>query len=570
MTEYGSRGVISPGISDEPVYNAGLYCRLSNDDEREGQSVSIENQKLLLRNYVRQQGWKEVDVYIDDGYSGTSFDRPGVRRLIEDAKKKRINVIVVKDLSRFGRNYIEFGQYTDYLFPSIGCRFIALNNGIDTMSDNGNTDLMCFLNLFNEFYSRDTSKKVRAVKRACAEQGKFMGTYPAYGYRRDQADKHHLIIDEETAPVVRRMFAMRACGLGFRKIAGILNEAGIKPPGDLYYERKGKADPRRVNHRWADTTVKAILRNEVYTGSMVQGKSGTLSYKNRKLVSKPKKEWIRVEGTHEAVISREVWETAAAVDKKKVRKSPSAAGRCSMFTGLVYCADCGFKMRVHTERRRYSDGRSRIVHSFICGNYARSGKTACSIHMIYEDTLQELVLTDLREKVRLDQTEEGRPAAQDCPVAENRLAAQVMRLREQESRLSLSCGRRDLEHTCARLAEVEQWMQRLYEDRYNGLVTQEVFQMLMQSYEEERAEKTAALPILRQKAELQAEYGRDAAYWTERIRRYMKVEELDESLLFELIDRIEVGAVKKQGSDRECEITIHYRDTGFIEAGIQP
>lgn len=190
----------------EKTYNVGIYCRLSNDDERDGESVSIENQKLLLQSYVRQRGWNEIAVYCDDGYSGTNFDRPGVKRLIEDAKAKRINLILVKDLSRFGRNYIEFGQYTDYLFPSLGCRFIALNNGIDTMSDNGSTDVMCFLNLFNEFYSRDTSKKVKAVKRACAESGKFMGTYPAYGYKRDPEDKHHLVIDEETAPTVRRIF----------------------------------------------------------------------------------------------------------------------------------------------------------------------------------------------------------------------------------------------------------------------------------------------------------------------------------------------------------------------------
>ena len=194
----------------EKAYNVGIYCRLSNDDERDGESVSIENQTLLLQSYVRQRGWNEIAVYCDDGYSGTNFDRPGVKRLIEDAKAKKINLILVKDLSRFGRNYIEFGQYTDYLFPSLGCRFIALNNGIDTMSDNGSTDVMCFLNLFNEFYSRDTSKKVKAVKRACAESGKFMGTYPAYGYKRDPEDKHHLVIDEETAPTVRRIFAMRA------------------------------------------------------------------------------------------------------------------------------------------------------------------------------------------------------------------------------------------------------------------------------------------------------------------------------------------------------------------------
>lgn len=269
----------------EKTYNVGIYCRLSNDDERDEESVSIENQKLLLQSYVRQRGWNEIAVYCDDGYSGTNFDRPGVKRLIEDAKAKKINLILVKDLSRFGRNYIEFGQYTDYLFPSLGCRFIALNNGIDTESRNGSTDVMCFLNLFNEFYSRDTSKKVKAVKRACAESGKFMGTYPAYGYKRDPEDKHHLVIDEETAPTVRRIFSMRASGMGFRAIAVTLNEEGVLPPGALYYQRKGRSDPRNVNHKWAETTVKALIRSEVYIGNMVQGKTGTLSYKSRKLIT---------------------------------------------------------------------------------------------------------------------------------------------------------------------------------------------------------------------------------------------------------------------------------------------
>lgn len=325
----------------DKTYDVGIYCRLSNDDERDGESVSIENQKLLLQNYVRQRGWNEVDVYIDDGYSGTNFNRPGVQRLIEDAKAKRINLILVKDLSRFGRNYIEFGQYTDYLFPSIGCRFIALNNGIDTMSDNGSTDVMCFLNLFNEFYSRDTSKKVKAVKKACAENGKFMGTYPAYGYKRDPEDKHHLVIDEDTAPIVRRIFAMRASGMGFHAIAVILNEEGIQSPGTLYYQRKGQNDPRRVNHRWADATVKNLIRNEVYIGNMVQGKTGTMSYKSRKLISKPEDEWIRVEGTHEAIISQEVWDTVVSIDQKRVRKKKTSDGYKSIFTGLIYCADCG-------------------------------------------------------------------------------------------------------------------------------------------------------------------------------------------------------------------------------------
>ena len=471
----------------EKTYNVGIYCRLSNDDERDGESVSIENQKLLLQSYVRQMGWNEIDVYIDDGYSGTNFNRPGVQRLIEDAKAKRINLILVKDLSRFGRNYIEFGQYTDYLFPSIGCRFIALNNGIDTMSNNGSTDVMCFLNLFNEFYSRDTSKKVKAVKRACAENGKFMGTYPAYGYKRDPEDKHHLVIDEGTAPVVCRIFSMRAAGMGFHTIAVQLNEEGVPSPGMLYYQRKGKEDPRRVNHKWASETVRQIVRNEVYIGNMVQGKTGTISYKNKKLISKPEDEWIRVEGTHEAIISRDVWDTVQSIDRKRVRKNAASDGIRSIFTGLVYCADCGFKMRNHTEKFTYKDGTSGRYSSFICGNYARSGKSACTIHTIYENALEKIVLEDIREKARF--------AAHDP----EQLAQHIVRLKDKESRSRLTSLEQELKTVKARLAELERLMQNLYEDKCTGSIPQSVFQTLMHRYESERAEIADALPVLERK-----------------------------------------------------------------------
>ena len=537
----------------DKTYDVGIYCRLSNDDERDGESVSIENQKLLLQNYVRQRGWNEVDVYIDDGYSGTNFNRPGVKRLIEDAKAKRINLILVKDLSRFGRNYIEFGQYTDYLFPSIGCRFIALNNGIDTMSDNGSTDVMCFLNLFNEFYSRDTSKKVKAVKKACAENGKFMGTYPAYGYKRDPEDKHHLVIDEDTAPVVRRIFAMRASGMGFHAIAVILNEEGIQSPGTLYYQRKGQNDPRRVNHQWADATVKNLIRNEVYIGNMVQGKTGTMSYKSRKLVSKPEDEWIRVEGTHEAIISQEVWDTVVSIDQKRVRKKKTSDGYKSIFTGLIYCADCGFKMRNHTEKFTYKDGSPGRYSSFICGNYDRSGKSACTVHTIYENVLEQLVLADIREKAQF---------AEHDP---QRLVQQIIRLKEKEARTRLSSYEQELKTAVARISELERLMQNLYEDKCAGTIPQTVFQTLMKKYESERAEKAGAVPELERKVRSHLENRQDADHWTEVIRRYTEITELDETILFELVKRIEVRDTKKVNGLWVCDIKVYYRYVGNVD-----
>ena len=540
----------------EKTYNVGIYCRLSNDDERDGESVSIENQKLLLQSYVRQMGWNEIDVYIDDGYTGTNFNRPGVQRLIEDAKAKRINLILVKDLSRFGRNYIEIGQYTDYLFPSIGCRFVALNNGVDTESNNGSTDVMCFLNLFNEFYSRDTSKKVKAVKRACAENGKFMGTYPAYGYKRDNEDKHHLVIDEDTAPIVRRIFSMRATGMGFTGIAAQLNEEGIPSPGMLYYQRRGKADPRRVNHKWAGETVKHLIRNEVYIGNMVQGKTGTVSYKNKKLISKPEDEWIRVEGTHEPIISQEIWDTVQGIDQKRVRKNAASDGIRSVFTGIVYCAECGFKMRNHTEKFTYKDGSPGRYSSFICGNYARSGKSACTIHTIYENVLEQIVLEDIREKARF--------AAHDPEM----LAQHILRLKDKEAQSHRTSCEQELKAVKTRLDELERLMQSLYEDKYSGTVPQSVFQTLIRKYETERAKKAAALPELELKLKAHMENRQDAGRWTEIIRQYTEITKLDESMLFALVDRIEVGEAQKVKGVRVRDVKVYYRYVGNVDDAV--
>ncbi len=534
-------------------YNVGIYCRLSNDDERDGESVSIENQKLLLQKYVRERGWNEVDCYCDDGYSGTNFNRPAVKRLIEDAKSKRINCIVVKDLSRFGRNYIEFGQYTDYLFPSIGCRFIAVNNGIDTMSQNGSTDVMCFLNLFNEFYSRDTSKKVKAVKKACAENGKYMGTYPPYGYKRDPEDKHHFIIDEDIAPNVRLIFSLRAGGMSFRAIALQLNEEGLPSPGTLYYQRKGAPDVRNVNHLWADMTVKTILRNEAYIGNMVQGKSGTLSYKSNKLIAKPKEDWIRVEGTHEPIISREMWETVCKIDAQKVRKSPTSDGIRSIFTGLVYCADCGFKMRNQVERFTYKDGRPGRYSSFICGNYSRSGKTACTIHSIYENVLTEIVLSDIREKAQF--------AAYDSEA----LVETITRLKEKESHGRIASCEQEYRATVKRLAELEKLMQSLYEDKFKGTIPESVFTTLMQKYESERSEKSTALPELQVKLKSHSDNRADAQKWAEIIRQYTEITALDEAILFELVERIEVGNTIVIDGQRVCDVKVVYRFVGYVD-----
>ena len=503
-----------------------------------------------------EQGWNIYDTYIDDGYSGTNFQRPGVQRLIEDAKAKKINVIIVKDLSRFGRNYIEFGQYTDYLFPALGCRFIALGNGIDTANQNGSTDVMCFLNLFNEFYSRDTSKKVKAVRKACAENGKFMGTYPAFGYKRDPADKHHLIIDEDTAPVVRRIFAMRASGMAYRKIATTLNEESVQPPGVLYYQRKGESDPREVNHQWAASTVSRIISNEVYIGNMIQCKQGRLSYKNKKMINKPQEEWIRVEDTHEPIISKEIWDTVVSIGERQIRKRETADGVKSIFTGLLYCADCGFKMKNNVERFKYKDGTPGRYSSFICGNYARSGKPACTVHTIYENALTEIVLRDIREKAR------------HVVLDRDLLMERVSRMKNKEQHTRLASWEQEMKATASRLRDLDRLMRSLYEDKTNGVIPQTVFQNLMQQYETERAQKAAALPELERKVQEQLSMQNDANRWADLIQQYSEIASLDETILLELVDRIEIGETVICNGNRVRDVKVFYRHVGNVDAAV--
>lgn len=289
---------------------------------------------------------------------------------------------------------------------------------------------------------------------------------------------------------------------------------------------------------------------------MVQGKTGTLSYKSRKLVGKPEEEWIRVEGTHEPIISRELWDTVVSIDKKKVRKSSSADGYKSIFTGLVYCADCGFKMRNQVERFTYKDGTPGRYSSFICGNYSRSGKGACTIHTIYENVLTQLVLEDIREKARF---------AEYDP---EQLVQQIIRLKDKEAKSRLSSCEQELKTYTARLSELERLMQNLYEDKCAGTIPQTVFQTLMHKYEAERAEKSEAIPELERKVKSYLENRTDANRWLAIIRRYTEITELDESILFELVDRIEVGETQKVGGQRICDLRVYYRYVGNVDAAL--
>ena len=346
-------------------YNVGIYERLSRDDRNAGESVSIQNQRELLTRYVREHGWNLVSEYVDDGVSGTSFDRPGFNRMMEDAQAGRINLILVKDLSRFGRAQAETTIYIETTFPELGCRFIAVDDDYDTANKTDTSETSMLIKSFlNDFYARDTSKKIKTVKRSTFRTGKYIGAYAPFGYIKDPADKHHFIIDEPAAAIVRKIFSLRSKGHGFRKIAQLLNEDGDLPPREYYYQNLGRANPHYQNKLWNDATVRAVVRNEAYIGHTVQNKRGTVSYKNHKQIDKPKEEWIRVENTHEPIIDMDTWELCQQIDRMHSQPRRTRESEVSLFGGLLYCMDCGFAMRHQTEHHKRNNGNIASYESY--------------------------------------------------------------------------------------------------------------------------------------------------------------------------------------------------------------
>lgn len=526
-------------------YKVGIYVRLSRDDERLGESVSIENQKLILTKYCEEQRWEIVDIYCDDGVSGTSFDRPGVQRLIEDAKDGRINLILVKDLSRFGRNYIQVGQFTDYLFPMIGVRFVALNDGVDTL--NNDNDIMPFKNLFNEFQSKETSKKIKAVRQMHIKSGNYLGPYVPYGYTASPDDKHRFIVDDEAAVNVRKLFRYRCQGYGFRKIAEMMNDEHILPPRDYYYLKIGRESAGVRNHLWSSPTVKTIIRNEVYIGHMVQNKCGTISYKNHTRKMKPKTEWVKVENTHEPIIDMETWNACVEIDNRNHKaRSVKGVGEPSLFSGLLQCMDCRFKMRYHQETHCRANGDRVKYIAYICGNYARSGNKACSTHMIYQQVLSEIVLEDIRSRAKR--------VIEDADKVRQELLEEMTKQKAAKQKADKAL----LKAAKKRTAELERLTQALYEDKVLGTVPDSVFQSLVAKYEAERVEKQELIREITEKLSQMAKSERDIETYLERIRKYVAVEALDREMLLELINCIDVGERKQSGNQKYRDIIIHY------------
>lgn len=539
-------------IKMQETYNVGIYCRLSRDDERTGESVSIENQREMLSRYVREQGWNLYDTYCDDGVSGTTFDRPNFNRLIADATAGKINLVLCKDLSRLGRDYIESGKYTDVVFPSLGCRFIALNDGVDTIHKN-NEMLVILKNVMNDLYARDTSNKIRAVKQSTFKAGKYVGCYAPIGYLKSPEDKHVLIIDPVTAPVVTRIFDLRCQGHSYRKIATTLNTENVPTPSTFYYMRQGKPNIRKDGDFWAPPTVKAILRNEVYLGHMVQNKTGNLSYKVHKQVAKPESEWIRVENTHEPLISQEAWNLVRELDARKAKFRSSKSGETALFTGVLFCMDCKSPMRHYRDGRKRKDGSPSAYQSYACNRYVAGGKTVCSGHIINQRVLIDLLLIDIRFKAALAQNQ---PDALKEKIMAQKNAAGL----EQRKALQATMDTLD-----KRLAELEKLVIAAYEDKVKGAIPETVCVQLLKRYEDERRSKLEQRTKLSVQLETCHEDEKAVDDWLALIRDYSRLEELDRPTLLRLVKRIEVGERRTVNGHDERDIKIYYNFVGFVE-----
>jgi DNA invertase Pin-like site-specific DNA recombinase len=526
-------------------YNVGIYLRLSKDDERVGESLSIENQRRILVKYVEEQGWKIYNTYIDDGISGTTFDRPGVQRMLDDAKNGRINLILCKDLSRFGRNYIQVGQYTDYIFPMYNIRFIALTDNIDTLnSDSASMDMMPIMNVFNEWHAANTSKKLKAVFDSNAKAGKYKCTYCSYGYFKGEDENRTPVIDPYAATVVRRIFEMRAKGYNPKKIADILNEEKIAIPSDYQYQRLGRPNPHNTSHLWGNINVKRILNNPIYIGTLAQLRTTSVSYKNHKIIQKNEEDWAVIKNNHEPIVSQDLWDKCREVDKSVSHGKRDKKGVTAPLSGFLYCDSCGNKMRAHGSAKSAKP-------AYSCGLHSRCGGNICSTHYIKQYLIEDIVLSDIQAMIRLtfDEADARQKfLAKKASFRAVQSAEDKKREREVESRLT----------------ELEKLIQSIYEDKVLGKVPEDVCIGLLEKYSAEKKSLLAEHENMKQRLESQKQDERDVDEFIRRLKKYAGAEVLTRQMCLDLIGYITVDENHKNRTEPR-KIHIYYK---FLDKGL--
>lgn len=529
-------------------YKAALYCRLSVDDGNFGGSVSIETQKILLEQYCKDHKITDYKFYCDDGCSGTNFDRPSFKKMLSDIDEGKINLVIVKDLSRFGRNYVEAGMYVQR-FTDSNIRFIAADDNYDSLV-NSDDLLFPIKNVVNEMYARDVSKKTKAAKKAKARDGQFIGSKVPFGYKIDPNDRHHLIVDEPAAQVVKRIFRLASEGVGYNKMAKVFREEKVLTP-IAYFNLNNpdyfKSDYWRKEFDWHVTSIRAILNNEVYLGKLVYGKQRNKSMKSKEKVRNPKEDWIVVENCHEPIITQELWDTVHKILNAKHR--PAKAGEVQMFAGLLYCSDCGHCLTYSQKQRK--DGSYHGAYS--CWMYKTHGKEYCASHYITFDTIYELVLIDIQRN--LFQYRKNT----------DKFKSILSRKYQSDSQKQAEQITLEYEQKQKRCEELDKIISRLYEDNVLGRIGDERYESMSQSYELEQVEIKKALPILKSKIDELKRQSDCADNFINVIKKYTIIDKLDAAILNELIDKIVVHH-KEQAEDGRTfqQIEIYYRFVGKL------
>lgn len=519
-----------------------LYCRLSRDDDNEGDSNSIQHQKQILEKYAKDHSITNYKFYVDDGYSGTSFNRPGFQEMLADIEAGYVDCVIVKDMSRFGRNYLEVGMYTEIMFPDKDVRFIAINDGVDSARDDN--DFTPFRNIINEWYAKDTSKKIRAVFRAKGLSGKRLSTQTPYGYLK--GENGQLIEDTETAPVVRLIFRLAVEGNGPGKIARILREKQIVTPGTLEFHRTGRTS--RYNpefpYQWHESTVVNILEQKDYLGNTYNFKTTKKSYKSKKVIRNPEEKQVVFENTHVALIDQETWDLVQKA--RQSRRRPTKMGDMGMFSGMVYCADCGNKL--HLCRTKSWD---RSLDNYVCGTYKRR-RGECSAHYIRSTVLETLVLDNLQKVIAYVRDYENDFVQQ---VTENKAAEQMQ---------MLSVSKRQMEQQMRRIAEIDNIIKRLYEDNLNGKLSDSRFSKMSADYEQEQRTLENSNAELKCMVDTCEEQSLNIKSFLKCVRKYTELCELTPDMLHELVEKIIVYAPDKSSGHRTQQIDIYYNFVGKI------
>lgn len=526
-----------------------LYCRLSRDDGTESESNSIGNQKKLLSQKAKEMGLTDTKYYVDDGYTGTNFNRPGFQQLIDDIEIGLVSAVMVKDLSRLGRDYVSVGNYTDSYFPEHNVRFIAVNDAID--SDEGESEIAPFKNILNEMYARDISKKIRSSHRLRGSMGEPL-SQPPYGYMKSPENKKKWIIDPESATVVKSIFKMCLDGKGNETIARELQENEVLIPM-AYWRSKGLTRGGKKTqtnpYKWCKTTIQKILSQQEYCGDIINFKTYSKSFKNKRRIENSKENWAVFKDVNEPIIDRETFETVQKFISKTKRRAPKKEnGERSIFNGLIYCGDCHSKMRYHTSTS------NKEIHYFTCSDNKVDYRGNCpGRHYVRADALEEVVKLELRRLVEM------------LEIDESYFAQLLLRKNDEEREKDKKFLESELQKAIARSNTVSQLYEKLYEDNVVGKVSDEWFVELSHKYEKERMDLKAKIADTRHKIEELKNNNSEYEKFISAIRRFMQMDNLTSPLLRELIDHIDIFETEGTGKSRTQRIVIYYRFIGYIE-----